>query len=194
MSSIISVTVEPQVDPETPTTTYFDSLSAQVMGAFETIVDTLPKMEEAVFADEKQARRHLNVSDAFCVTAISGVEQVAELEGSKKLEAERSRNRLQFLEAFRPVEAKLDGVSRRLKHMLRAVKSALAGDALAIYRVARAHAQDGRSPQLSAYVAAMKRDLGRRMSTKAERDARKAARLAMEVEKAIAERELKKAA
>lgn len=194
MSSIISATVEPQADPETPTVTHFGSVSGEVMAACEVIVAAFPKMEEAVFADAKQARRHLNVPDGFCLTAISGVEQIAELEGSKQLEAERSRNRLQFLEAFRPVEAKLDGVSRRLKHMLRAVKSALAGDSLAIYRVARAHVKDGRSPQLAAYVAAMKRDLGRKVSTKAERDARKAARLAVEVEKAIAAREMKKAA
>lgn len=181
----ITVTTEPIIDPQTHTPTFYLQLAAELMAALDTIATIMPKLEEAEAAEAKQARRNLNVSDAFCVSAIVAVEQLPELDAAKRLNVEKSRNRLQFLEAFRPVDDKLDAISRRLKHALRANKSALGTDALLIYRMARAQASDDRSPAISGLVAALKRDLGRKMPTKAEREERKAQRLRTAVEQAL---------
>lgn len=145
-----------------------------MIAAFETIAGVLPKLEEAAVMEEKLARRYLNVPDALCITAINAVEQVPELEAARKLHADQGRNRLQFLEAFRPVDDKLDSLSRRLKHALRVTKSALGNSALQIYRITRAQASDGRSPALASFAAAMKRDYGRKSPTKASREEAKA--------------------
>jgi hypothetical protein len=196
MAGVITITTQPQVDPQTPTLTHYDDLAAEVMGAIETITAVLPKLEEAAAMDAKQVRRLLNIPDAFCGTAIGSVEQASELESSRALFAEKSRNRLQFLVAFRPVDAKVDAFSRLLKHTIRATKTLLADDSLAIYRVARAQAATGRTPALSAFVAAMKRDMNRPGLTKAQREERKAQQIQVLVDKALAgkEQELKKAA
>ncbi len=148
-----------------------------MIAAFETIAGVLPKLEEAAVMEEKLARRYLNVPDALCITTINAVEQVPELEAARKLHADQGRNRLQFLEAFRPVDDKLDSLSRRLKHALRVTKSALGNSALQIYRITRAQASDGRSPALASFAAAMKRDYGRKSPTKASRAEAKAKQL-----------------
>jgi hypothetical protein len=194
--AVITVTTQPPVDPDTPTQTYYQQLVGEFMVAFDQMLVIIPKLEAAAAASAKSVRANLGVPDAFCATAITAVEQLPELAAVKTAHAEQWRNRLQFLEAFRPLDDKVTSFGRLLKHALRAVKSSLATELLQMYRIAQGHASDGRSPAVEAHVAAMKRDLARKSATKAERDARKAQKLAEAVEKAIALRamEVKKAA
>jgi hypothetical protein len=103
------------------------------------------------------------------------------------------RNRLQYIQALRPLNDKLEAVSRRLIHGLRANKSAVAADALEIYRVAKAKQKSHRSPALAVHVEAMKRDLAKLSMTKTERDARKAARFEEAVEKELQKRRTQEA-
>lgn len=201
--SVITISTLPPVDPQTPTPTYYQQLADEVIAAFEVIAGVLPKLEEAAVMEIKLARRYLNVPDALCVTTINAVEQLPELEAAKKLHAEQGRNGLQFLDAFRPVDDKLDSLSRRLKHALRVTKSNLGSAALQIYRITRAQASDGRSPGLASFAAAMKRDLARKPQTKAERDAAKAKQLQeavdlelrrLGIDRKLLEKEVKEAA
>jgi hypothetical protein len=181
--AIITVTTQPTIDPQTPTPTHYQQLAADLMSVFDQLAVIIPKLEEAeASATTQVARSRQNVPDAFCATAINAVEQVPEVDGEKKLNTELSRNRLQFLEAFRPVDDKLTAFSRRLRHALRATKSALAADTLHAYRIFKSHASDNKSPLLQGHVDAMKRDLGRRGLTKAQRDALRAERLNQAVE------------
>ena len=181
--SVINVTTQPIVDPQTPTATHYQELAAELMSVFDQLAVIIPKLEEAeASATLSVARSRQNVPDAFCATAINAVEQVPEVGGTKKLNTELSRNRLQFLEAFRPVDDKLTALSRRLRHALRATKSVLAGDTLHAYRLFKSHASDHKSPLIQGHVDAMKRDLGRRGLTKAERAALRAEQLKQAVE------------
>jgi hypothetical protein len=194
--AIITVTIQPPVDPQGPTETYYQQLVDEFMAVFDQLLAVIPKIEEAEAVTARSVRTNLNVSDAFCATAIYAVEQLPELEAAKTQHAGQWRNRLQFLEAFRPLGDKVTGFDRLLRHTLRATKSSLATDLLQMYKITQGHAANGRNQTAQAHVVAMKRDLGRKTSTKAERDARKALRIREEVEKEIVLRglEVKKAA
>ena len=77
--------------------------------------------------------------------------------------------------------------ARRLSHAIMVIKSQLATDSLQIYRIAQGHASDGRSPAMAAHVAALKRALGRRALTRAERAERNARKFQEAVDAAVAE-------
>jgi hypothetical protein len=192
----ITVTTQPPVDPETPTQTYYQQLVNEFMTVFDQMLAIIPKLEAAEALTAKSVRANLGVQVAFCASAINAVEQLPEMEAVKIANAERWRNRLQFIEAFRPLDDKVIGFEKILKHALRAVKSSLATELLQMYRIVRGHASAGKNPAAQAHVDVMKRDLARKTSTKAERAARKEQRIEDEVEQRIALRELevKKAA
>ena len=183
MTPVITVTTQPIPDPKTSTPTHYQEVAANLIAALDAFVAIVPKIDEAETSDAKRVRRNLNVPDVFCHTAIAVAEQSPELE-SAKANAELNRNRLQFLEAFRVVDDKLDAVSSRLKHALFAVKSEVASQALEVYRVVRARMK--RNPALAPHAEVLKRDLGRRFKTKAEREERKARKFNEAVEQAVA--------
>ena len=185
---VITINTEPQVDPQTHTPTHYELLAGEINTALDKIADVLPKAEEAQALDARQVRRNLNVPDAFCVTATAALAELPDVEGAQKFSVDRNRNRLQFLEAFRLVNDKLDRLSALVKRALRAEKSALGGDCLQILRVVKAFASDGRSPIAGGHVAAMQRDLKRRTQSKAERDAKREAKFNEEVERRLAVR------
>ena len=174
----ITLTTDPPVDPQTPTPTHYQLLAAEIQAAVDTIANLLPKLEESLTADVRQARRNLNVPDVFCYTAVNAVEQLPELNSANKLSVDKCRNQLQFLEAFRPVYDKFEAVSLRLRHALWSNKSSAATASLQVLRVAKAYASDNRSPAVAAHVAAMQRDLARKTQmTKAELAERKLQKL-----------------
>ena len=174
----ITLTTDPPVDPQTPTPTHYQQLAAEIQAAIDTIATLLPKLEESLTADTRQARRNLNVPDAFCHTAVNAVEQLPEINAAKKLNVDKCRNQLQFIEAFRPVYDKFEAVSRRLRHALWSNKASAATASLQVLRVAKAYASDNRSPAVAAHVAAMQRDLARKTRmTKAELAERKLQKL-----------------
>ena len=186
--SVITINTDPQVDPVTHTPTYYELLATEINAAFDKIATVLPKAEEAQALDAKQIRRNLNVPDAFCVTATAALAELPEVDGPKKFSVDRNRNRLQFLEAFRLVDDKLDRLSALVKRALYAEKSALGADCLQILRVVKAFASDRRSPVAEGHVVAMQRDLRRRLKSKAERDAKREAKFNEEVERRLAAR------
>lgn len=85
LMATITLTTDPPVDPQTPTLTHYQQLSAEIQAAVDTITTLLPKLEESLIDDVRQARRNLNVPDAFCYTAVNAVEQLPELNAANKL-------------------------------------------------------------------------------------------------------------
>jgi hypothetical protein len=187
--AVITVTTEPVIDPQTHTPTFYEQLAAELLPVLDRIMVVIPKLDESETATAQSVRTNLFVSDAFCADAIDAVEQLPELAATRKLDPVQGRNHLQFLIAFRPLEHKLIAVTRRVTHGLRAVKSGLGTKALQVYRIGQELASDERSPAIKAHMDAMKRDLGRRGTTKAVRDQRKAekfeAAVQAEVEKRV---------
>lgn len=132
----------------------------------------------------------MNVPDVFCGTAITAVEQIQELDAVKKLDPVAAREKLQYVQAFRPLYDKLLSLGQRLNDAVMSLKAEVAADSLQIYRVAKSFASDKRSPVVQAHVANMKRDLNRPGLTKAQCEERK--KKAAE-EKAEKEKEVKAA-
>jgi hypothetical protein len=192
----ITVTTQPSVDPETPTQTYYQQLVDEFMNVFDQMLAIIPKLEAAEAVTAKSVRANLNVPEAFCASAITAVEQLPDMEAVKAANAERWRNRLQFIEAFRPLDDKVIGFEKILKHALRAVKSSLATELLQMYRIIRGHASAGKNPAAQAHVEVMKRDLGRKTLTRAERQEKAEQKIKARVAEELAKGgwEVKKAA
>ena len=174
--------------------TPYQLVAKEFMDAFEKMVAVIPKLEELTAM--KVVKANLNVPDGFCVTAISAVAQVPELDRTKKFDTNVNLDRLQYIQAFRPLCDTTQGFVNRLTHTLMSLKSAMAGDSLQVYRLAKGLASDKRSPVIDAHVAALKRDLNRRALTKAERDQRKREKLVKTVRAFLAageEKEVKAA-
>lgn len=167
--AIITFTTQPVEDPTAATPTHYQQVSGDLLAALDAFVSIIPKIDQAEESDAKQVRRNLNVPDGFCYAAISAAEQVPELEAREYTETDR--NRLQYLEAFRPVYAKLVAVAGTLRHGLRANQSIVGGHALEIYRVATARKKSTLNPALLAFHATMKAVLAKKVPTKAEREA-----------------------
>lgn len=168
--AVITFTTQPVEDPTSATPTHYQQVSADLIAALDAFVSIIPKIDQAEESDAKQVRKYLNVPDAFCYAAISAAEQVPELEARGY--TEKDRNRLQYLEAFRPVLAKLLAVADTVRHGLRANQSTVGGHALEIYRVATARKKSTLNPSLPAFHAMMKTALAKKGGqTKAEREA-----------------------
>lgn len=186
--AVITVTTEPVIEPQTHTPSFYDQIVGEVLPVLDRILQVVPKVEESDGITAKEVRSNLFVTDAFCADAIDAVEQTPELAAMNRVDPVQSRKDLQFLLAIRPLEHKLKSVTKRVTHTIRAVKSRLGGNTLTIYRVAQELSVDGRSPGIKAHVEAMKLSLGRRASTKAVRDQRKAERFEAAVQAEVAKR------
>ena len=175
MAAHINITTQALPDAP-PTVTPYQQLAAEAITALDQILAVIPKLEEAEASGRKVANSRLAVPDAFIATVISAVEQQPDLAVTKKLDPVAARDKVLYLEAFRPLYDKVATVFKRLGYGLKVNKDSLGAETLQVYRIARQLASDRRSPQMAAHVENMKRALGIRGLTKAEREKRKAAK------------------
>ena len=186
------ITITTEAFPEgPPTVTAYQQFAAETIDALDKIQGVIPKLDDAEASGTKIAGSRLAVPDTFIATVIATVEQLSELAASGKLDPVEARDALQYIEAFRPLCDKLFTVTKRLNYALMWLRDSLAGKALQVYRIAKQHASDKRSPLMAAHVANMKRTLGKKVPTKAEREQRKLARM---TESERAQEEVQKAA
>jgi hypothetical protein len=193
--AVINVTTEPAVDSQVPTITHYQQVAAEFLKALDQITATVPQIEEAE-TGPKINRGHLGVSDAFCVASVNAIEQLPQVQASKKIDPVAVRNKLQYLEAFRPIADTIAAVAKRVDYTLMFLKSAVVEDAYQIYRITKGFAGDKRSPLVQAHAATMKAALNRRGGTKQQREERKAEKLKLAVAEELAKGgwEVKKAA
>ena len=157
-----STTPPNSLDTLTPTITHYQQIAAEFMAALDEIAQIIPKLEAAHVSTANLVRSRLNVPNDFLATVTAAVEQVPELQAMQKLDVSAARDTLQFLEAFRPVRDKVDAFAKNLKYTMDSRKADLATKSLLTYDVAKGLARDPNSATISALVANMKRDLGRR--------------------------------
>jgi hypothetical protein len=172
-----TVVVPPDV-PSTLTITHYKQLAEQFRKVFSDAVAIVPTADPGEFANAEASRRRLNVPLEFLRTAIASVERNPELQNVQKLNVLLGQDTLQYLEAFRPMLDELLAFVNRLTLTLQSRQATLSIEALHIYDVAKSVNRDERSPELSAAIANMKRDLGRRGRPPIPVAVRKAARLA----------------
>lgn len=148
--------------PGTPTITAYQQLADAFMADLDQIAAIIPKLEVSHISTANFVRGHINVPIPFLATAISGVEQNAELQAVKKLDVVKGRDTLQFIEAFRPVLDKVVGFVADLQYTLNSRKASLTADALQIYDIAKGLARDPGSAALESFLNNLQRDLGHR--------------------------------
>ncbi len=172
------ITITTQALPQAPpTVTRYQLFVTEAMAALDQILGIIPKLDEAEASGRKVAPSRIGVPDAFVATVVAAVEQLPELAAGNKLDPVATRDKVQYIEAFRPLYDKLFTVTRRLNFALLYLKDSVAFESLQVYRIAKQHASDQRSPLMAAHVANMKRDLGKKVPTKADREERKLARM-----------------
>jgi hypothetical protein len=147
--------------PATLTVTFYQQLATHFSEIIDEIGGIVPRDAE-VNRKSNFVRTHLNIPLKFLYTTVASVEQVPELESTKKLDVAKARDTLQMIEAFRPICDKVAAFFGDLSNALDARQAALAVDALEAYHVAQSLARDESNPTLTAWVANMSRDLGRR--------------------------------
>ena len=183
--AVITVTTEPVAEPVVPSVTFYQQHVDALMGAVDKVSDIIPRISEAEAAAANEVRRNLGVPVGSIAAAINAVEQLPQVAAANKLDPARIRLLLQFIEASTPLYDQLSAVSRRLRYALRAAKSEAGTATLHVLRICQSIASDERSPVVEAHMVAIRRDLPRRKTTKAEREARKAQKIREEVEKAM---------
>jgi hypothetical protein len=158
--------VPPPVDPgsdapSTLTITYYQQLATHFSEIIDAITVIIPR-DETVDHTSAFVRTHLNIPYKFLGTTVASVEEVPELEATRKLDVAKARDTLQMIEAFRPICYKVAAFAHDLGNALDARHAALAVQTLEVYHVAQSLARDESNPTLTQWVANMARDLGRR--------------------------------
>jgi len=151
----------PPDQPPTPTITYYQQLAAQFMAALDEIAEIIPKLEGTNVVTAEFVRSYQNVPIEFLATTTSAVEQSPEFQSLKKLDVIMARDRLQFIEAFRPVLDKVSAFTKNLQFTLNSRKALLGFESLQVYDIAKAFARDRKDKTVAALVAVMRRDLNR---------------------------------
>ncbi len=146
--------------PPTLTVTFYRQLAGHFSEAIDEIAAAIPRM--AVAAPKSFVRSHLNVPLKFLGTAISAVEDVAELRLLKKLDVEKGHDTLQLIEAFRPIRDKVTSFLKDLENALNSRQAELTVQALDTYNLAQSLARDPKSAALTGWVGNLSRDLGKR--------------------------------
>src|SRR4051794_17054242 len=87
----------------TLTVTHNRQVADDFMKALATVSAMIPLLEASDAAEAEFVRTHQNVPIDFIKTAVAGVEQTPELQAFKELDPLVSAEKLQFIDAFRPV-------------------------------------------------------------------------------------------
>src|SRR6187455_1122212 len=88
--------------PPTLTTTYYQQLADHFSEIIDEIAAIIPRDEEVEHKADF-VRTHLNIPYKFLGTTVASVEQVPELEATRKLDVAKARDTLQMIDAFRPI-------------------------------------------------------------------------------------------
>src|ERR1041385_3945242 len=163
---------DPATGP-TPTITHYQQLADDFSKALDQIVQIIPNLEITHPATANFVRSHLNVPTEFLATAIAAVEQTPQLQHTGKLDIASARDTLQFIEAFRPIQDKVNALANSLKFTMASRKATLAADALQVYNIAKGIARDPGAAAVASLVQNLKRDLGRRGRAKGSVNAAK---------------------
>ncbi|PYQ30401.1 MAG: hypothetical protein DMF56_06200 [Acidobacteria bacterium] len=181
----------PVIGPPTLTVTQYQLLANEFSASLDKVASLVPKPDPAHAVTESFVNARLGYPIEFLGTVIASVEQALELQATGKLDPKVGRDTLQLYDAFRPVLDKIERFKKDLLTNLNVRLAVLTEEALQVYVVAQTFARDKKSPTLAAFVANMKRDLGRaeaRRRFAAKKAADKAAAEKTAVDKAAAEK------
>lgn len=144
-----------------PTLTRYQQVAGNLSKAIDEAAQLIPDFQIAHPSKKNFIRVHAGVPIPFLATTVVAVDDRPELSVLNKLDANEGRDTIQFLEAFRSAQDKVDAFSNNLKFTMGLKKANFAERALQVYVIAKGLARDPNGAAVAAHVANMKRDLGR---------------------------------
>ncbi len=167
MSEEATVVLSPAVPeaepppPGSPTVTHYQEIAERVSAALDELLALIPNFVESHPSARGFVRTHQSVPEDFVATTIAAVEAIPELQGTGCFDARDARDALQFIDAFRSVADKMQASATNLQFTIDARRAEVNNGALQIYVIAKSVARNPLSTTTAAYVANLKRDLGR---------------------------------
>ena len=150
---------DPINPPSTPTVTAAQQLAETFVKQLDDMSAAMPLLQGQHPAVAPYARRRQSVPTDFVATVVAAAEQQPVLQSGVK--PEEARIDMQFVEAFRPVLARLAALHLSLADTIRAKRAALGQAALQTYSIAKSLARNS-DPVMLTHVANMQRDLKRK--------------------------------
>jgi hypothetical protein len=151
----------PEPLPPTPTRTRYQQIATQFLQQFASAVAIIPNVESPHSSTFNFVRSHANAPIRFLGTVTAAVEQLPELQALNKLDTTAAHDKLQYIDAFRPVANTVATFLRSLGFTVNAHQASLTADSLQVYDIAKGIARDPGSANVAIWVELMKRDLGR---------------------------------
>ena len=145
-----------------PTITRYQQVADNFAKALDEVIQLIPDLQIVHVSKTNFVRSHANLPIPFLATAVVAVDDRPELKVLDKLDVNVGRNKLQFLDAFRPMSDKVRTFSANLDFTVASVRADLGASALQVYWIAKGIARSPEGAAVAAHVANMKRDLGRR--------------------------------
>lgn len=137
-----------------------DSLSAD-LDSFAAKMPTIDLAPEAIKALLKANR---NVPTPAIGSAIAAVAASPALQGTRQLDVDVAREVLQFIEAFRPIETKLQSLTDQLHLTIETKRAVIGGGVRKIYKVVKTVSSP--NDPLEGHARNLKRDFARKRSPK----------------------------
>ena len=144
------------------TPTYYELLAEEMLQDIDKLAAKIPKLELHHRVSQNAIRAHSNIPRPFLGTAVVVTEDTPEIETAVTLVPSDARETLQYLDAMRVVDDRLDALRNNLRFNMMSRRAALALQALQVYALARSLARDPRNTKIAMHVENLKRDLGKR--------------------------------
>jgi len=146
--------------PASPTVTAFQQIAEPFLKEVDGMTAAIPDLQMHHPAITPFVRKHQNVPNDFLSTTVAIVEQTPTLHGV--MEPAASRSDLQYIDAFKPLLARVGALYDALQYTIRAKKASLGFAALQTYAVAKGFARNPGDTVTATHVANMQRDLKRK--------------------------------
>lgn len=158
----------PDVGAPKLTLTQYQQLADALSADLDAFTAKLPTIDLAPEAIQALLKANRNVPTPAIGSAIAAVAASPALQGTKQLDVDVAREVLQFMEAFLPIETKLQTITNNLRQVME-VKRALVGRGVRkIYKVVKGVSTPADS--LSGHAENLKRDFARKSTPKPKKD------------------------
>jgi hypothetical protein len=165
--------VNPQLEATPPdagapklTLTQYQQLADSLSADLDSFAAKMPTIDLAPEAIETLLKANRNVPTPAIGSAIAAVAASPALQGTKQLDVDVAREVLQFIEAFRPIQTKLQTLTDQLHLTIETKRAVIGGGVRKIYKVVQTVSTPNDS--LAGHARNLKRDFARKRAPKAK--------------------------
>lgn len=165
--------VNPQLEATPPdagapklTLTQYQQLADSLSADLDSFATKMPTIDLAPEAIKTLLKANRNVPTPAIGSAIAAVAASPALQGTKQLDVDVAREVLQFIEAFRPIQTKLQSLTDQLHLTIETKRAVIGGGVRRIYKVVQTVST--RNDPLAGHARNLKRDFARKRVAKAK--------------------------